>query len=136
PVPFHVPFYRGLARRPDVDLEVLFSHNHGVEPTFDRGFGREVKFDVPLLEGYRHRFPRNYAPTPGFTFGGQVNPSIPLAVARGEYDAIVVHGYRTFTFLTTLLAPRIRGKTRVLIRSESTLLNTRPLMTRAIKEFL
>jgi glycosyltransferase involved in cell wall biosynthesis len=136
PVPYHVPVYRGLARQPDVDLEVLFSHDHGVKPTFDRGFGREVMFDVPLLDGYRYRFPRNYARTPGFTFTGQINPEIPLAVARGDYDAVIVHGYQTLTSVATLLAPRVPRRTRILMRSETTLLNVRPLATRAAKQLL
>jgi len=134
PVPYHVPFYRELAQRPGVELEVLFSHNHGVNPTFDRGFGREVIFDVPLLEGYRHRFPRNYAWHPGFAFTGQINPDVPLAVARGEYDAILVHGYATLTNVATLLAPRAIGRTRILIRSETTLLNSRSPSKRIAKQ--
>jgi glycosyltransferase involved in cell wall biosynthesis len=137
PVPYHVAFYRELARRPGVDLEVLYSHDHGVKPTFDHGFGREVKFDVPLLEGYAHEFPHNYAREPSLKFFGQVNPAIPLAVSRHEYDAIVVHGYMNLTSVLTLLAPRAgRKRTRVLMRSESTLLNTRSMTTRAAKEVL
>lgn len=134
PVPYHVPLYRGLAAHPDVELEVFYSHNHGVEPTFDQGFGLQVKFDVPLLEGYNYKFPRNFARKPGFTFWGQVNPEVPLSVSRGDFDAVIIHGYRTATSLAAFLAPRLGGRTRVLLRSESNLLHARPLGTRLAKE--
>lgn len=135
PVPYHVPMYRELARRGDVKLEVLFTHDHGVKETFDAGFGRVVKFDVPLLEGYAHRFLKNVAAAPGFSFLGQVNPELPLAIARGGYDAVVVHGYNVMSTLAALVGPRSR-KTRVLLRSESNFLNSRPLKTRATKQLL
>ncbi len=99
------------------------------------GFGRSVLFDMPLLEGYPHRFLRNVAPKPGLSFTGQVNPGLLVAIARGEYDAVVVHGYAAATTLGSLVGPRSR-RTRVLLRSESTLLNRRPSGTRAVKEIL
>jgi glycosyltransferase involved in cell wall biosynthesis len=66
---------------------------------------------------------------------GQVNPELPLAIARGDYDAVVVHGYSLASTLATLLGPR-SSKTRVLLRSESTLLDPRSLVTRAAKQTL
>lgn len=136
PVPYHVATYRALAQMPGVDLEVAFTHDHGVHETFDKGFGRIVKFDVPLLEGYRYRFPRNLAAKPGLTFSGQINPELPLAVARGDYDGVVVHGYQSITTLGALLAPRPR-RTRVLLRGESILINPRrSLPKRAAKQVL
>jgi glycosyltransferase involved in cell wall biosynthesis len=127
--------YRELAARSEVELEVLFTHDHGVKETFDAGFGRAVKFDVPLLEGYRHRFLRNMAAAPGFSFLGQVNPELPSAIGRGAYDAVVVHGYNVASTLAAFVGPRSR-RTRVLLRSESNLLSTRRFGTRATKQLL
>ncbi|MDP9034299.1 MAG: glycosyltransferase family 4 protein [Myxococcota bacterium] len=133
PVPYHAPTYRALAARPDVDLEVLFLHHHGVEETFDRQFGRAIKFDVPLLEGFRYRFLKNVSPRPSLFFGGLVNPDLPLAVARGDYDAVVIHGYASVSTLSALIGPRARG-TRVLLRSESVLVDHRSPSKRALKQ--
>lgn len=135
PVPYHVAFYRELARRQGVELEVLYTHDHGVKPTFDAGFGREVKFDVPLLEGYRYKFLRNYARTPGFGFFGQVNPDVLRDVTGDAYDAIVVHGYQFLTYVATLLLPRpLRRRTKLLLRSESNHLHERSSGLRVAKE--
>ena len=136
PVPYHVPTYRALASHPSVDLEVLYTHTHGVTETFDAGFGRAVKFDVPLLEGYRYRFLNNIAVKPGLHFAGQMNPELPLAIARGDYDAVVVHGYQSASTVAALIVPRGR-RTRVLLRSESILNNPkRSVAKRAAKQVL
>jgi glycosyltransferase involved in cell wall biosynthesis len=135
PVPYHVPTYRALANHPGIDLEVLYAHDHGVEATFDVGFGRIVKFDMPLLDGYSHRFLRNLARNPRLTFAGQINHELPLAIARGQYDAVVVHGYNSASTLAAFAGPRSR-RTKVLLRGESTLLNRRTFGTRAAKSLL
>lgn len=132
PVPYHVPLYREMASRPGVDLEVFFTHDHGVKPTFDKGFGRMVQFDVPLLEGYPHSFPKNYARKPALTFFGQINPAVPAAVIAGKFDAAIVHGYQCATTVTSLIAPR--HKTKVILRAESNLLIERPLWKRVAKQ--
>jgi hypothetical protein len=62
PIQYHVPLYRKLARDPRIALKVYFCNDHGVKPSFDAGFGQQVKFDVPLLEGYEHEFLPNLHP--------------------------------------------------------------------------
>jgi glycosyltransferase involved in cell wall biosynthesis len=136
PVAYHVAMYRELASRPNVAFEVLYTHNHGVNETFDVGFGHSVKFDFPLLEGYVHRFPKNISLNPGLTFAGQINPELPIAVVRGRYDAVIVHGYQNVTTLATLTTPRKRG-TKILFRGESVLLNPkRTIAKRFAKQIL
>jgi glycosyltransferase involved in cell wall biosynthesis len=94
PIQNQVPLFRCLHERGRVDLEVLFLSRHGVEPSFDEGFGRSVRYDIPLTDGYPHRFLRNWSPRPTVSrFGGVVNPGIVSALHRGGFDAVLVHGY-------------------------------------------
>src|ERR1700733_6827776 len=101
PIQYQAPLFRMLSRRPGVELTALFCHEHGAKPSFDANFGRVIQFDVPLLTDYSYRFLCNIAPTPALSPMGQVNPGVLLALARNEFDALVVHGYNT---LTSLLA--------------------------------
>ena len=117
PIQYQAPLFRAIARLPGVDLEVLFGHDHGLRPTFDRGFGRDIQYDVPLLDGYAHRFLPNRAPRPAVTLTGLLNPSIASAVASGAYDALVLHGYAPLTCQIALFTPRRRA--RVLLRGDS-----------------
>ena len=133
PIQYQVPLFRLLARSPDVEFEVLFCTDHGVRSSFDVGFNRPIHYDVPLLDGYRHRFLRNVAPRPGLGFAGQLNPEILADLSRSKFDALVVHGYAALTNLLALTAPRCGG-TRVLLRGESHLDEPRSRATRMVKE--
>lgn len=94
PIQYQVPLWRLLTERGVVDPTVFFLSDHGVEASFDPGLGREVRFDVPLVEGYRHEFVPNRAHRPSVnTFAGTVNPGIVPALRAGGFDAVLVQGY-------------------------------------------
>ena len=56
PVPYHTPVFRELAARRDVDLTVYFYSDASVRGYHDREYGLELRWDAPLLDGYRYRF--------------------------------------------------------------------------------
>ena len=72
PIQYQAPLFRELAQR-RIEFEALFCHDHGVKASVRSGFGRIVQFDVPLLDGYAHRFLKNHAPTPSLEFAGTIN---------------------------------------------------------------
>ena len=51
-IQYQAPLFRMLARQPEIDLSVFFCSDWGAQSYHDEGFGRAVKWDVPLLEGY------------------------------------------------------------------------------------
>ena len=55
PIQYHVPVYRELAIQHLVELEVFFMTDSGLAPTYDPGFGEEIRYDVDLIGGYRSR---------------------------------------------------------------------------------
>src|SRR5258707_12470473 len=57
PIQYQAPLLRRIAQEPDIDLTVFFGSDFSVRGYKDEGFGGVgVKWDVPLLEGYRHEF--------------------------------------------------------------------------------
>ena len=94
PIQYQVPLFRYLASQSSVDPLVFFLSEHGLNESFDPGFGRAVKYDVSLLGGYEHRIVRNRSPKPGVdTPWGVLNPSLPALIRRSHVDALLVHGY-------------------------------------------
>ena len=59
PVQYAAPQYRRLSTDPRIDVTVAFLAMHGVESSPDPDFQVEVKWDVPLLDGYRWVLPPN-----------------------------------------------------------------------------
>src|SRR5690242_390815 len=59
PVQYAAPLFRLMAVHPKLDLLVAYCSLLGSEPMMDSGFGVEVTWDVPLLEGYPWTLMRN-----------------------------------------------------------------------------
>jgi glycosyltransferase involved in cell wall biosynthesis len=122
PIQYQAPLLRRIALEPDIDLTVLFGSDFSVRGYKDRGFGVEVAWDTPLLEGYRSEF------LPSLRDTGEVSPTTPIS--RGIYrrlrqsdgspafDALWVHGYASINSLQAILAANALG-IPVLLRAES-----------------
>lgn len=90
PIQYQAPLYRRLTERGVVRPYVLFMTDHGVQPSYDPGFGRDIRFDIPLTDGFDHQFVTNYSPLP---FGhplGTFNPGLLLALRKAKLSAVVV----------------------------------------------
>lgn len=121
PIQYFAPLYRRLAMEPSIDLTVYYCSRAGVDEYIDNEFGRTVRWDVPLLDGYEYKFLpnlRKYEQVAGFA--SLINPAIVPEVFHGDYDAIWLHSYHYATLLIALLAARIRH-VPILYRTESSL---------------
>jgi glycosyltransferase involved in cell wall biosynthesis len=122
PIQYQAPLLRRIAQEPDIDMTVLFGSDFSVRGYKDEGFGVEVEWDTPLLEGYRYEF------LPRLRDTGGVSPLSPIS--RGIYkrlrtadgspafDALWVHGYASINALQAILAANALG-IPVLLRAES-----------------
>src|SRR5262249_30830115 len=63
-VQYYAPLYGELARREAIDLTVFFYSAASIAAYHDPGFGRTVRWDRELLDGYRARFCPSAARTP------------------------------------------------------------------------
>ena len=94
PIQYQAPLFRALAARSEIDLHVFFCHRWGAERYKDPGFGLSLSWDIPLLDGYKYTFLRNFSFRPGPTwFWGVVNPGIVLSVLGNKFDALWIHGW-------------------------------------------
>ncbi len=133
PIQYFTPLYRRLAQEPDIDLSVLFCSAGGVETYDDRGFGIPVKWDIPLLDGYDHRFLRNLshkARVDGFF--SLVNPGLLVELQPHRYDAVLVNGHSYFSYLLGIAVAKLRG-IPVFMRSETHLLLRRSAFKLALR---
>ena len=119
PIQYQAPLLARLAAEPWLDLEVLFESDLSVRAYRDPGFERTIEWDVPLLEGYRHRFLPILAGRTQLTSLLPVNRGIARALRRGRYDTLWVHGYARPQHLWAMTVAKTLG-TKVLLRDETT----------------
>ena len=132
PIQYFAPLYRRLAQEPDIDLTVYFCSRQGAEEYVDEGFGERIKWDRSLLEGYEHKFLKNWRT--GDRVGGfwsLINPAIVSELRNHRYDALIVNGHTPATYLLGILAAKVLGVT-VMMRCDTHL----GLQRSAFKQFL
>ncbi len=112
PVQYQAPLFRLMAEHPRLDIQVAYCSLLGAEAAVDREFGVEVKWDVPLLEGYPWVHVPNRSPWPGLgRFFGLANPGLWKLIASGGCDAVVVYtGYACLSFWIALAAAKFHRK--------------------------
>jgi glycosyltransferase involved in cell wall biosynthesis len=121
PIQYQAPLFRALAASEVIEPTVYFGSRHGVDVAMDAGFGQSFRWDVPLLEGYRHAFLPNTASTPDVSrFRGVRVSDADGILARGNYDALLLLGWQTLAHVQILRAAWQIGLP-VILRGESTL---------------
>jgi glycosyltransferase involved in cell wall biosynthesis len=134
PIQYQAPLYREVSSRPGIDLTVYFYSDASVRGYRDREFGRDVRLDTSLLDGYRSRFLASAART-GIqgTYGAAPNWDVLREVLTDGYDVLWIHGYAHLNAWLAAAAGPLRG-CRILIREEQTLLHDRPWHKALLKE--
>ena len=98
PIQYQTPLFKRLAQNKGVDPTVYFCWNFGVEKAgYDKEFGQNFKWDIPLLEGYRSVFLRNISPRPSTKFLGQINFGILKELTRERHDGVLIFGWNSLT---------------------------------------
>ena len=124
PIQYQAPLLRRIAQEPDIDLTVFFGSNFSVQEYVDKGFGVDVKWDVPLLDGYRHEFlpsiwdKRRTGPTAQLNYG--IFSRLRGSKKVDGFDVLWVHGYSTLNTLQAMVIAKSLG-IPVLLRAESRL---------------
>jgi glycosyltransferase involved in cell wall biosynthesis len=124
PIQYQAPLLRRLAREPDIDLHVFFGSDFSLRGYKDTGFGVEVKWDVPLLDGYKSEFLPRLRDKGTHNFFDTVNYGLRARLAGRNgvppFDLLWIHGYSSATAQQAMFAAKSLG-IPVVVRSDSTL---------------
>lgn len=122
PIQYQAPLFRYLAARPGIDLTVFFLSDHSIHAYRDSGFGVNVKWDVPLLDGYRYEFLPRVGGWNELSFWRPWTFGLRARLRRGRFDSLWVHGYAHRGCLAGIAAAKSLN-IPVLLRGESNLLS-------------
>jgi glycosyltransferase involved in cell wall biosynthesis len=112
PVQYVAPQLRLMARHPSLDILVAYVSLRGVMPHVDPGFGVEVAWDLPLLEGYP--WIELGRPNEGGRATGQaLRRKLQLwdLVKNGNFEALYVSGYHFLDAWVALVAAKCNRMT-------------------------
>ena len=122
PIQYQAPMFRHLAAHPGIDLTVFFLSDLSLHGYRDSGFGVSVKWDVPLLDGYRHEFLPHLGSGSALSFWRPWTFGLRARLRRGRFEALWVHGYAHRGCIAGIAAAKSLG-IPVMLRGESNLLS-------------
>jgi glycosyltransferase involved in cell wall biosynthesis len=124
PIQYYAPIFNLISLRQKIQIKVYYTWSQAEEAIWDSGFDREIKWDIPLLDGYEYEFVKNEASNPGIGhFKGLVNPSLISRIKLWNANAVLVVGWNYYSHLQAIR--HFKGKIPVYFRGDSTLLDER-----------
>lgn len=121
PIQYNAPLFRKLAQSDDIEIHVFYTWSQSETGVKDVEFGKEIVWDIPLLDGYQYTFVENVSTYPRKHFKGLKNPKLIPLIEKWGADAVWVFGWN---FQSHLKAMRhFKGRIPVYFRGDSTLLN-------------
>jgi glycosyltransferase involved in cell wall biosynthesis len=113
PVQYASPLFRLMAKHPKLNILVAYCSMNGVQSSLDEGFGVNVAWDIPLLEGFPWLQIENNSPKPslGGKFWGLINLGLWKLITQENFDAVIVYtGYTYASFWIAVLSAKLTRK--------------------------
>jgi glycosyltransferase involved in cell wall biosynthesis len=94
PIQYYAPWFNYLTNTENLALKVFYLWDFGVNKQVDFGFKQEIKWDIPLLNGYDYEFVPNISANPGtHHFWGLQNPSLSSRIKDFNPEAVLLMIY-------------------------------------------
>ena len=122
PIQYYAPVFKLLHQQKDMEVKVFYTLGEIGMNQHDPGFGKKVKWGLPLLQNYPYQFQKNTSKKPGsHSFWGIKNPDLISEIKAWKADAILVYGWAYQSHLQALRY--FKNKIPVFFRGDSNLLN-------------
>ena len=122
PIQYYAPVFKLLHQQKKLEIKVFYTLGEAGLKQYDPGFGRNISWDIPLLQDYEYQFQKNSSKKPGSDrFWGIVNPDLIKEIEAWKADAILIYGWAYLAHLKAIYY--FKNKIPVFFRGDSTLLN-------------
>lgn len=135
PVQYYAPIFQLLTQRKKIEIKVFYTWGENAIAKHDPGFGRQVEWDIPLLDGYNYDWVKNTSKKPGSDhFNGIINPDLIDKLKSWQPNAILVFGWAYHSHLQVMR--QFKNKLPVYFRGDSTLLDEQGGLKSLLKTIL
>lgn len=120
PIQYISPLLKELAK--EVDLNVYYYSDVSIKGGIDKGFGKVIQWDTPLLEGYNSTFLKNYSQSKSMNcrFGDALNFGVWSVLRKSKSKIVLVNSWTYGTDLMVIFSAWLFGK-KVWLRVENPL---------------
>ncbi len=120
PIQYFSPLFKEMAKT--IDVEVYYYSECGLQSSFDKGFGKEVKWDIPLLDGYTYQFLKNFSASKSMDckWYNAINFSILNVIRKTSTKILVINGWSYFSDWLVIIAGVLFRK-KIWVRADNPL---------------
>ena len=120
PIQYISPLLQELAKV--VELEVYYYSDVSIKGGIDKGFGKSIQWDIPLLEGYKSIFLKNYSTSKSMNcrFGDALNFGVWNVLRKSKSKTVLVNSWTYGSDLMIIFTAWLFGK-KVWLRAENPL---------------
>jgi glycosyltransferase involved in cell wall biosynthesis len=132
PIQYNAPFFKLLTERGKVQLKVFYTWPQAIDGFDDPDFGKQIQWDIPLLEGYDWEAVENVSKKPSSKkWSGIDCPDLIERMKIYQPDAMMVYGWN---FKSHFKAMRyFKGRVPVWFFGDSTLLDEQPGLKKILR---
>jgi glycosyltransferase involved in cell wall biosynthesis len=120
PIQYFSPLLETLAKK--MELKVYYYSEGNTAASVDKGFGKSIQWDVPLLKGYHYEFLKNYSGSRSLDnhLLDVFNPGIFKALRKEKAPVVIVNGWTYSSTLLVIFFSKLLGK-KLWLRAENPL---------------
>ncbi|MBP1839107.1 glycosyltransferase family 4 protein [Formosa algae] len=134
PIQYYAPWFKLMAERGNVEVKVFYTWSQAAEEVKDKTFGKTIKWDIPLLEGYTYEFVNNVSEDPGTHHKNGIDcPELNDKISSWKPDAVLIFGWYLKSHLNAMKF--FKGKIPVWFRGDSTLLDDSPGIKQVLRKY-
>lgn len=122
PIQYYSPFFAALN---DEGFVFKVFYTLGDSDGIDAGFGKQIRWDLPLLQHYDYEFLSNMSSEPGSNhYNGIISPDLISTVERYNPEVILIYGWAYAAHLKAM--KYFHSKVPIWFKGDSTLLDDLP----------
>ncbi|MCF8002799.1 MAG: glycosyltransferase [Chromatiaceae bacterium] len=93
PIQYYAPLYKAITDHGELAVKVIYLTDEGARSYFDPGFGQEVEWDIPLLEGYENIILQPNTGVADKGFWSRHDTNLVNILNRERPDWLLLYGY-------------------------------------------
>jgi glycosyltransferase involved in cell wall biosynthesis len=104
PIQYFSPLFKEMDKT--IDMEVYYYSECGLIASYDSGFGKEVKWDIPLVDGFAYQFLKNFSVSKSMDckWFNAINFSILNVIRKTSSKILVINGWSYFSDWLVIIA--------------------------------
>ena len=119
-IQYNIGLFRSISKIECLDFEVIFEDKIGLKPAYNKDFNQIICWYIDLINGYRHKFIKNYSANPLGNFFSRINPSIIPLLIFEKPSYVILHGYSRLSDWILFYTAKFLN-IKIIFRGEATL---------------